>query len=685
MRHLLLKITLAAASVLALEAQSLEAELQRAVQQEMVSGDSKAAIREYQRIAARATSANKKVAAQALMRTAESHAKLGDAEARRIYERVLREFGDQAEVAAQARARLLELTGTRPVPGDMALRRVFEDVPDRVVSISPDGRWLIHYQGRDYQLRDLTTRESRPFTRLAQGEQIGVHERPRFSPDSRMVAYAVLANKGFEIRTAPVEGMPHRTVFSSNRHLLPAGWNSDGSRLIFRGSLNEEPAGLHSLTIADGKVTPIKRGAGYATECAVSLDGSLLAFGWNSGGQTIRILNLKDGTESPAIEHPSGSWGLVFDSRNQGLYFFSNRRGTPDLWYQPLIAGRAHGSPEYIQSASTLGVEPVGMTRDGILYFRKRINLLDSYSAEYEITTGKWRQPPAKLAPRSTGQTQSTAFTQDGKGVSYFKYPIAGAWQPLTLVVRPLSARQETEVRTDLGWVEWHAWFPGENAVLVQGERYSNGEFGIFRFDLATGHSALLRSSSGGWSNRGAVSPDGKTVYLSLKGSRPSSIVALDLETRTERDLAAGDGLSALSLSPDGKALTFSRREGQAGILEVVNVDGSGRREVHRATYQEGGSGGLWLPTWLQDGRTILFATGTGKVWWPAGMKTIPVEGGAPKDVGLSAAQTAIDGTQIGWRVWHPNGRNVAFDAGEIRNECWAFEKRSKAAAATNR
>ncbi|MEZ5398955.1 MAG: hypothetical protein R2729_04745 [Bryobacteraceae bacterium] len=658
------------------QAERADLMMEAAARKERVDGDLKAAIEEYRKVASRFAK-QPEVAAKALLQMGQCQEKLGQAEARKSYERVVKEYASAGEYAAQARTRLAALTGPRPVPGEMSLRRVFEDVSDRVVSISPDGRWLIHLRGRDYQLRDLIAHRSRPFTRLSQGELIGVHERPRFSPDSRIVAYAVQTNQGFEIRTAPVEEMPHRTVLSSRRHLLPAGWDSDGHRLIFRGSLIEEPAGLHALTLADGKVTPIKRGGGYATECAVSLDGTLLAFGWNSGGQTIRILNLKDGTESPAIEHPSGSWGLVFASHNQGLYFFSNRRGTPELWYQPLVAGRAHGSPEHMLSASTLGQEPVGLTRDGILYFRKRIDMLDSYSAEYELSSGKWRQPPAKLAPRSTGQTKSTAFTQDGKGVSYFKSPIAGAWQPLTLVVRALNAGQETEIRTDLSWVEWHAWFPGQKAILAQGERYSNGESGIFRFDLSTGRSTLLRPSSGGWSNRGAVSPDGGTVYLS--GSRPSRIVAIDLATRTERDLVTGSGLSAISLSPDGNALTFSRREGEAGVLEVINVDGSGRREVHRATYREGGLGGLWLPTWLQDGRTILFATGTGKVWWPAGMKTIPFEGGTPRDVGLSAAQTGIDGTQIGWPVWHPNGRHVAFDAGEIRNECWALDKRPKA------
>ncbi len=75
------------ALVATLAAQNLEVELQRAIQRETATGDSKAAIAEYRRIADRAGS-NKAVGAQALLHLAEAYERQGDAEANKVYEQM---------------------------------------------------------------------------------------------------------------------------------------------------------------------------------------------------------------------------------------------------------------------------------------------------------------------------------------------------------------------------------------------------------------------------------------------------------------------------------------------------------------------------------------------------------------------------------------------------------------------
>ena len=85
-----------------LSAQNLNVELQRVTQQEIVTGDLRAAIDSYKKIVARAGS-NREVAAQALVRMAESYQKLGDVEARTIYARLIRDFSDQKDAVAIAR------------------------------------------------------------------------------------------------------------------------------------------------------------------------------------------------------------------------------------------------------------------------------------------------------------------------------------------------------------------------------------------------------------------------------------------------------------------------------------------------------------------------------------------------------------------------------------------------------
>ena len=60
----------------------------------------KGAIEQYRQIA---QTGDRTVAVRALIRLAECHQKLGDAEARNIYERIVREFADQKDAVALAR------------------------------------------------------------------------------------------------------------------------------------------------------------------------------------------------------------------------------------------------------------------------------------------------------------------------------------------------------------------------------------------------------------------------------------------------------------------------------------------------------------------------------------------------------------------------------------------------------
>src|SRR5687768_13446845 len=83
----------------AVEAEKL---LARAQHKATVEGDLKGAIEEYKRVVAVAGS-NRALAAQALLRMAECHQKLGDTAARSIYERVARDYGDQTDAASVAR------------------------------------------------------------------------------------------------------------------------------------------------------------------------------------------------------------------------------------------------------------------------------------------------------------------------------------------------------------------------------------------------------------------------------------------------------------------------------------------------------------------------------------------------------------------------------------------------------
>jgi len=104
MNKLLLAMIIGTALLLSgLQGGRTDVQLQAAINKETVEGDLKGAIEQYKKIA---QSSDRAVAAKALVRMGQCYEKLGDAEASKAYERVLREFADQKEAVEQARTHL---------------------------------------------------------------------------------------------------------------------------------------------------------------------------------------------------------------------------------------------------------------------------------------------------------------------------------------------------------------------------------------------------------------------------------------------------------------------------------------------------------------------------------------------------------------------------------------------------
>src|SRR6266568_9109508 len=93
------------AALLATAQKTPESMLGAALHREEVQGDLKGAIAAYQKVVA-APGVSRKTAAEALVRMGQCYEKLGDAESRKAYERVVLEYADQKEAVAMARARL---------------------------------------------------------------------------------------------------------------------------------------------------------------------------------------------------------------------------------------------------------------------------------------------------------------------------------------------------------------------------------------------------------------------------------------------------------------------------------------------------------------------------------------------------------------------------------------------------
>ncbi|HEY1338736.1 MAG TPA: hypothetical protein VGF59_14570 [Bryobacteraceae bacterium] len=115
------KLSLVAAAAVALHAQPPDpsAQLEAAIHREVVAGDLPGAVQQYRAVLSQAGK-NRAIAARALYQMAQCLEKLGERrQAHAAYTRVAAEFGDQAEFAAQARARLAGWTDALPGPRNL--------------------------------------------------------------------------------------------------------------------------------------------------------------------------------------------------------------------------------------------------------------------------------------------------------------------------------------------------------------------------------------------------------------------------------------------------------------------------------------------------------------------------------------------------------------------------------------
>jgi len=213
---LLVGLALASATIVPARAQSAVSLFGAAQHQEEVEGNLKAAISSYQKVIQKA-GANRELAARAHYRTGQCHEKLGQREAAKSYENIVKNFADQRDLVAQARARLTALGA--PTGGALTARRVIESGSSFGWGISLDGRYAAH--ARSYAtdegliVTDLTSGEERRIASIPDKE--GIYE-ATISPDGKWIVYGGQPNWGLgELRIVGMDGAGFRTIFKDGK------------------------------------------------------------------------------------------------------------------------------------------------------------------------------------------------------------------------------------------------------------------------------------------------------------------------------------------------------------------------------------------------------------------------------------------------------------------------------------
>jgi Tol biopolymer transport system component len=675
-------------------AQSLEAQLQKAIQTETVTGDLKAAIEQYRRIVQTAGAGNRRIAAQALVRMADAHRKLGDAEASKIYERIIREYADQPE-AAEARTGLasMRVPPAPRGPASQTARQIWAG-PDADYMGAPslDGRVLSYtdWETGDLGLRDLVTGQNRRLTNTGGWEKSGDYAESSLpSPDGSLVAYAWFSSKPPDHRKKNYYDL--RLIASGNGDaaksrllyegedswLSPAAWTPDGQGLVFLRHREKEGAELSVISLKTGAIRSIRIFGGLvrARRVSMSPDGRYVAYdlpaAHPSSPRDIVVSAIDGSSHTVVAANPAADVMPLF-TPDGSLLFLSSRGGSQGLWTVAMRDGKAQGAPRLLKP-DVGQFYPLGLTRTGALYYFSGGDHINSYVQAVDDALAPTAEP-VPVTDRFQNHNMSAAWSPDGRSLAFYAFQGLRENQGATLVVRGAASGDDREfpltVKPNRAGSPAR-WFRDGGSVLVTG-RNPDGDGNVFsRLDLATGlEEPLLTSAQVGSATYSAlISADAKFVFHISPDSQ--------LGTRTLRRLVVATGAStalleqpyAIALSPEGGHLAYvASTEGANGKtvdIGIIPVAGGDRRILFTSSWTDAIRANAL--SWTPDGRHILFVRPEGTrataVW------RIPAAGGEVRKTGIS-----VHG-QITHPSLHPDGTRLVYTVRETsESSVWVLE-----------
>lgn len=667
--------------------------IQAARQKQLVEGQLEQAIQLYKRIV-QEHAGNRTVAAKALLEMGQCYEKLGNTEARKAYERLLRDYGDQNEAAAQARARLAAISSN--VASDssgMLTRRVWTEPGEYIGgSLSPDGRYLscVDMSTGELAVRELATGKMRHLTHKSSTESNEYAFFSTISPDGKQIAYNWFGGKdGPDLRVVRWDGSAPRVLYAKKGlYPFPADWSPDG-KYILTHLYNDAGANqIAVISAADGSARVLKTLEWSSLILRFSPDGRYIAYDaapqQGSGNRDIFLLSSDGSREIRLVEHPADDQLLGWTPDGNHILFASDRSGTMSVWLLRVLDGQPQGPPELVKQ--DIGqAQPIGFTRTGSFYYGLVIGASDVYTADFDPATGKVVTQPQKTAQRFIGSNFSPAWSPDGQFLAYISSRGPGliGHRPEIITIRSLKTGEERDLPPKLSFT-WGPirWSPDGRSILVPGKD-NKIQHGLFLVDAQTGEVTPTVM----WEDRGisfpAWFPDGKRLLYGVQrreaGTTSGTIVIRDLATGQENVLfqrAANENIADLALSPDGRqvAVTLFEQQTRSFVLKVLPVAGGDARELVRAKEPEEMVGDSL--SWSPDSRYIVFVKAVNNQellggYFPHGRETqtlaISSRGGEPHALGV--AMDSANGVSF-----DPTGHHIAFAAGRAKSEIWVME-----------
>ena len=703
--HGLKILVLAAVALGALAAaqgqERLDLQLKAAVYKETVEGDLQGAMTLYKQIVSNA-SVPRPIAAAALLGLGGCYEKLGQAEARKVYERLLAEYSDQAQEAAQARDRLAAISRTARMSSQeprfrkvaMATRLVYADA-----QLSPDGKemaftdrgvvWVVPVASRaDSNTTGIPTKLTGPLGAF------GV----AWSRDGGSIVFNTRTGISLIARSG---GVPKEVIRDANRtndpQMRTISVSPDGIRLAYSRGRSPEESRVFLAGTGGEAPKELPSGAGNSMP-AFAPDGKRLAYVHISKGQRppgrestpaiegeIWVATSDGANPAMASRLPGSLKGPVW-SPDGSMVAFLQKAGpgesrTPDLRVLTLTAeGRPVGTPARIKVPfQTYGLL-AGWTADNKIGFL-RDNPEQQAIYRVPATGGRAAQISAK------GWASHPRWSRDGKRI-YLR------WDGGQIGWMPAEGGGVTVIPVDTVVMEFEALPGGGNSVSPDGTAivfsgahrshqganalYTN----IWTVGIEGGQPKQLTRFSDPDARFPCWSPDGRRVAFVARDPEKSSTGSAE-EPRTfvyQVYVVAPDGTglrkvtseahrvdwSAVAWSPDGKWIAFFSSDKTLSLIPAEGGDSRVVADLRRIdSLLVSGVGSLSNSeiAWSPEGKELAFSF-DGRLW------TVGVGGGAVTEI-----RTGLAGVRADFLDWSPDGRTIAFTGSEGGDEeLWLME-----------
>jgi Tol biopolymer transport system component len=593
--------------------------LQAAQAKETIQGDLKGAIELYKN-AVKEAGASRALAATALIRMAECYRKLGDTESRKIYEQVVRDYGDQKDAVTTARARL---SGGQDDTGILA-QQVGPTLGDKQYgdAISSDGRYIgIEEHGRIF-VQDLRT--------LEEHLVIGVFNSPKekfqspfISPDGKQLACLRVLPEGLkDLYVLGADGSNPRVVAKGVTGLW--GWSPDGKRLGAAVSTDNGNQGI-LLSVADGSRQPVPGlRLTQASLARMSRDGRYIAFvadGAPGLPQSIYTLPIEGGKPVLLAENAVYYERPAWTPDGKQVLFVRDRTGSDDLWSIPVVNGAPAGPARLVhQNIDTL----LDVTAAGDIYHQVSIEARDLYVAGVDAQAMRLTSQPSPITNGENPPINGAAWSPDGQYLAYYT-----GEEPHSVMIRAARTGEIRNVVPKYPLNE-HWWEPLTLQPVWSADSRSlflySTEGRVGWLDIQTGdvkpvwedNSLLPVYHDGDPSSNGrqtlALSPDGRTIYHLERdpAAQQTMVMRVDLQTRAKTEIYRLDAdlVRGFALSRDGSRLLMTKLRAvpgappPGGVMSIVILPTMGGAATELALPPENREG----PSWSSDGRRLLFA-----------------------------------------------------------------------------